>query len=553
MAAALSLGLAACLPLRGPAKMTLNFSIKPLPARNALAITLIIDHPPRAVDLRLYKQASAVSEIRCSDGRGNGIQWADRGGYLEISTRAAKSPVRIAYTAALGKPGRHGHAGAVYSDLVVFDGEHALLLPEEALTGSDSAMAACISRISVTCDVPADWTAIVPFPSAAVTRGKATSVVTSPTFFAIYTLAKSCYAYGKFEELPIAGSKAAIAVDPKVRAACSEKFGRNVAFLFAYYANLFACEPAAFSLVLLRSDAADGIPIMGGVGAWGVASTLDPDRMRDWQLLSHRLFHAFFDGRMPLSLFHKKPQLWLYEGLATWYENVALRALPADVRATLGIDARESFAALCRRYLFMRLVDSTQYALAPMNEPAIASEAAIEFLHYTQAPLVVKLLEDQGCARFGGSDRILRFIMSNGRSLTSLEPLFSYAVTENRDEFGNQYLFGTAPLPLLSLGAPREDRAKVIGQLNEFQHFMASLSPGEDAAISDTVGMEMLDCCAGRAQKVALHFADPVLERNVRELSPATSDLLLAQALIRADPMATRQCMDTRADAHAVK
>jgi len=551
IAAALSLGLAACLPLHEPAKMALDFSIKPFPARNALAITLNIDHPPQAAGLRLYKQASAVSEIRCSDGRGNDIQWADRGGYLEIFMRAAKSPIRIAYTAALGKPGRHGHAGAVYPDLVVFDGEHALLLPEAALSGSDSAIAARIARITVRCAVPADWTAIVPFPSTG--RGKAASIVASPTFFAMYALAKSCYAYGKFVEMPVAGSKATIAVDPAVRAACSGKFGRDVADLYAYYAKLFACEPAAFSLVLLRGDPADGMQIMGGVGAWGVASTLDPDRMRDWQLLSHRLFHAFFDSRMPLSLFHKKPQLWLYEGLATWYENVALQALPADVRATLGIDARESFAALCRRYLFMRLVDSAHYALAPMNEPAIASEAAIEFLHYTQAPLVVKLLEEQGCARFGGSDRILRFIMSNSPSLTSLEPLFSYAVTQNRDDFGNQYLFGTAPLPLRTLGTMREDRGKVVGQINEFQSFMASLPPGENAAISDTVGMEVLDCYTGRARNKALRFADPVLERNVRELSPATSDLLLAQALIRADPMAARQCMDMRTEAHAVK
>jgi hypothetical protein len=188
-----------------------------------------------------------------------------------------------------------------------------------------------------------------------------------------------------------------------------------------------------------------------------------------------------------------------------------------------------------------------------MNEPAIASEAAIEFLHYTQAPLVVKLLEEQGCARFGGSDRILRFIMSNSPSLTSLEPLFSYAVTQNRDDFGNQYLFGTAPLPLRTLGTMREDRGKVVGQINEFQSFMASLPPGENAAISDTVGMEVLDCYTGRARNKALRFADPVLERNVRELSPATSDLLLAQALIRADPMAARQCMDMRTEAHAVK
>lgn len=519
-------------PRRPP---TLEFSIisRPL-SEKSLAVTAKYGPLPRTMErLRLYKGAVDASDFSCRDAHKRDVSFSDRGGFIEVDLRSVVPPVTFSYTASLGKVGRHGHRGGVYADMVAFDGEHTLILPEAALSATDSIIAGQIDGISISYNFRTDWTAFVPF---AEKRGGSRFPVTRvrpTTTYGIYQLMKSCYAFGAFETRSIdeSGSRFTLAIDPACKGVYTEGTVNGIRALYARYSTIFGSEPPGFALALLRPDSADGLHVMGGLGPSAIASTFDPGQTRDWELLSHRFFHAFFDSRAPVGLFHKKPQVWLYEGLATYYENIALDGLPRDIRDSLKINVKEGFAALLRRYVYMRL-SNPRLALAPMNEPGITSQACTEFLHYTQAPLVVKLLEDQGCEQFGGGDRILRFILGDSRSLTSLEPLFSFAIVKDRDTFGARHLFGAELLPAWRFASGSEDPGTVVRELNEYERNLWAWFREENPDYPcDTFVLDGLAVLAGEAERAGVHFAAPDLQKKVEEMSPTVYRLLMAYAL----------------------
>ena len=143
----------------------------------------------------------------------------------------------------------------------------------------------------------------------------------------------------------------------------------------------------------------------GGAGIHSVCATFDETSRRDWELLSHRMFHAYFDSRIPTQTFHAAPNLWFMK-VCDYYENASMSALPEKQREQLGIRPEWQFQSLFNRYLTIRIKDPALFSFAPMDEALISeSEGRKEFLHYIQAPLVVKLVEDRASELSGGKMR----------------------------------------------------------------------------------------------------------------------------------------------------
>jgi len=514
--------------------LLLYYSIRPhSTAEGSLAVSLRIDRFSPGFDtLTFYKCAVNFSAVSCKDGRGRSVSFRESGDCLALDLHDAVPPVTFGYTAAIGDRGRHGHQGGIFKDLVVFDGDHSLMLPTAAMAASDDEIKKKIGRITVACDVPRQWSALVPFP--AKRSGRVVTLVECPSYSAVCQLQQSCYAFGRFESHSVRGSPAglSLAVDPQCTEALPEESRGGILSLYAYYAGLFECEPADLTLLILRKHPADSAHIMGGVGLGAIATTFDPDQPRDWELLSHRFFHVFFDTRVPVSWFRRKPNLWLLEGVATYYENVALGSLPDEIRRSLKIDASENFRSLARRYVYLRIKEP-RLAIAPMSEATLRSPAGTEFLHYTQAPLVVKLLEDQGTAKFGGHDRILRFIIDNHKSMTTPQPLFSFAITEDPEGFAGRYLLGSEMLQVGEISRGEEDPAAVVEQLNEFERLIRSWIRVEDPGYNevDSVSADGLSRVAARAQAESVHFADTAIEMRIEKMSPTVYGLLLKEAL----------------------
>lgn len=437
----------------------------------------------------------------------------------------------LTYAAQLGELSKHGHRGAVYEDLLAFDGSQALLLPNSAYSLENSG----IKKISVEYHVPPNWTGVVPFPDKKA-AGLISSEILNPTWEDLHTIQKCCYAFGEFTEFSPAeaGGGLQIYLDSGYGRSLTEEDRRGFEGLYAYYRELMGeIKLPDLKLVLLRA-AGDGEKIIGGADVKTIGATFLPDDKRDWELLAHRLFHAFFESNVRYVSFLDAPKLWLYEGLACYYENMSMGSLPASVTAKTGMEGRDPFLKLFRQYIYMRYKDPYLLTLIPMGEAEYQPmDGLIEFLHYTQAPLTVKALEDASFRKSGQTDAVLGYILKNrDKEEIPILDIFTYALGDELDDFAGRYLLGGETLPLWELGEGRdENEADVVSELQELEYTLWTWFTLDDSEYPlDEIDYESAIPALKQAEKQDIHFADKPAEEQVRKLSPTVYTLLKAYA-----------------------
>ncbi|MDR0380559.1 MAG: hypothetical protein LBH86_00990 [Oscillospiraceae bacterium] len=357
-----------------------------------------------------------------------------RGGAKELSLSedgvaavpiARGSRTTVTYEAQIGVPGKHGNRGALTDNYAVFDGDQILLLPVAFYMNDEDDVRDGIGRIGLRFDFPADWQALAP-----------AKTVRNPRWIDVYNLSKNAFAFGRFATVYSGGG---------LRVYAPEGGGSDAAGfpeLYAYYRELFGGAPEAFNVVLLPPDSPDG-KIIGGAGTGTVAASFDRASLRDWQLLAHRMFHAFYDTFAPYPAVHTPPNLWLNEGLATYYENMAVAALPPDIKTAVGADTDRQFALLFDQFLYAKIRDPYTYGVAPVDEGGIESEAVIEFLHYYEAPLIVKAFEDLSQKRGNAPDALLRYVLDEDAfaTIAPFQAAFDLLGAE-ADAFAGRYISG---------------------------------------------------------------------------------------------------------------
>lgn len=506
-----------------------RYLIKPVsePEKGLLVKLTVINPQPKGKDyFVLYKGETKLSDVVCQNEKGHDLKVFQTEDLLQIALEKA-GRFDLFYRVKIGQPGKHGYRGQIYNNLVTFDGEEALLLPPEVGEG-DEAIRKTIGRISVRCETPASWTRIVPFARKDRTGGVITEV-SSPDWAKIYNLVKSGYTCGEFEQVNLADQSGSLAiyVDQAARECLTEETRQGLVSLYHYYTKLFEYQ-IPFTVVLLRKDPVNGLYLIGGASAQNLATTFDPVNRRDWELMAHRLFHAFFDSKIKITKFHEAPQLWFYEGLVTYYENVAMGSLPEDLLHKLRVNETKSFLVLFRRYVYMRLKDPSLFAIALMSEKSIESSGIIEFLHYTQAPLIIKYAEDVSYLENDTRDRILKFILHNNPEELELKHIFRFAMGEKADELAKHYLFDTKIPPLWYLAMNRtEDPGEVVNELNEFEHTLWTWLRLEDPHYPlEKLSLEGLEKQADEAEHAGVRFADEGTEEQVKKLSLTVYRLL---------------------------
>ncbi|MFR2562920.1 MAG: hypothetical protein ACLS8R_09775 [Anaeromassilibacillus sp.] len=183
-------------------------------------------------------------------------------------------------------------------------------------------------------------------------------------------------------------------------------------------------------------------------------------------MLSHRMFHAYFDHAVPTQTFHAAPNLWFYEGLATYYENASMGALPEAQREVLDIRPEWQFNSLFNRYLTIKIKDPALFSFAPMDEADLSESAGrTEFLHYIQAPLVVKLVEDRAEERSGGKDAVLRAVLEKGGEDFSPAALLAELLGEDGGEVYNRWFQSEELLPMGEDADPAYPEERALGDV----------------------------------------------------------------------------------------
>jgi hypothetical protein len=479
-----------------------------------------------------------LSELVCSNGSGGRVNFFEKNGFIILDT-ADLEHVNLDYKIKVGELGKHGHRGDIEKDMFTFDGEEALLLPSAAYSGTDGEIKKETSSVEIQFDVPTDWQAAIPFPTERKSvNDKFCSKISSLTWSKFYDIRKACYALGKFETKTYQKNKGLFTVYLDSNAAksytTSTETGLNA--LYDYYVGLFGYGLPDLSIIIFgkdsEEDSEDDSYIIGGASTKTIGSTFDPNAARDWELMGHRLCHAFFDTKMKEAFFHIPPQTWFYEGLVTYYENCSMSSLPEEIKKSLNLgDEQSSFLSLYKRYMYMRLKDPNLFSIVPMNEAEISKSGGLnEYLDYTQAPLVVKAIEDMHYKRTGTKDALLKYILNNvNKNFTLQDIIQSVFGTSEANVFAKNYLFGKEILPLWYLAdGNHEDVSETVKELNDYEYLLWTWFHMMEDGIypEDKLTTEGLDRLSDEADKLGVHFEEADMEKKVENLSPAAYKLL---------------------------
>lgn len=446
-------------------KYDLHYTVSaPEVKAGALEVVLDIQSTPlsknRTVSLYMGDKDVAIESFTGADGTSRTAQQTE-----DILTFDLKrgDQVSLVYRVPLGKFGKHGQRGTVQEEYCVFDGGQALLLPVEFYQDGFPQGEAVVRSLRVSLNTREGWTAVLPF-------GELREV----TWADAYSVSNDAFAMGNFVQyFPTEQTGGATVFGiAGAEERFSEETASGIAALRAYYAQRFGLGEQPYQILLLPDN---GEAVIGGAGAHSVCATFEETDRRDWELLSHRMFHAYFDRAVPGQTFHAAPNLWFYEGLATYYENASMEALPEGLRQKLEIQPDWQFQSLFNRYLYIRIKDPALFAFAPMEEEQISeSEGRKEFLHYLQAPLVVKLVEDLAGETVGQQDAILRAILEAPDAEFSYPTFLAELLGEKAGEVYNRWFQSEELLPLWDEADPDYPEQRVLEDLADVETMLAS-------------------------------------------------------------------------------
>lgn len=376
-------------------------------------------------------------------------------------SRARTTTLR--YHVTLGKSGKHGYRGRRTDTLIAFDGGQAFLLPASFYSGDEEGISRSMQSLRFRFSMPPDWQSVIPY-----------NTLDRPTWSSLNALQNDAFVFSA-SLTPVLDTGDGLRVMQAYGLPMADG-AANFSALYLYLGSLFQQSPR-HTIVLLPPEG-DGLPIMGGAGRETSAYTFDDSLLRDWQLMAHRLFHAFFDTVKTDPAYLSPPNLWMVEGLAVQYETRALEHLSPETTARLGVDARAQTAMLFARYVYMRLKDPFRYLWAPMDEASVSgSPGRTEFLHYTAAPVVIQAMEDAAALQGHPADALLRFILNEKNPEPDRPLALAVSTTllgDDAEAFSRRFLLSDEIPNLWHLANSMPDDGTTARLLNDMEQLMAS-------------------------------------------------------------------------------
>jgi len=383
----------------------------------------------------------------------------------------------LTYHIQLAKPGKHGHHGFIDNEFIVFEGGQVFLLPVDFYTLSDIEMPEAVENMTFTFDFASllkkqaytNPVEIIPF-----------NELIKPGQAEIYSLCKNAFVFGDFVKIKSKNTPAADSFSVNVLNREKEKYINEPGFfeLYSYYNDLFNSHPDSYNTVLLPLCEDSGLPIIGGSGEAVCASSFDIGKLRDWQLLSHRMFHAFFISTAYNPAFFIPPNLWINEGLASYYEIVSLESLNDTLKSYIGADGKSQLAGMFSQYLYIRFRYPGDYDFAPMQEAeVIYSGAKKEFLHYTMAPLLITAFEETAVKNGAKPDSLLHYCLNNRDFPTdgNLAKEAAFSILGKDAEFFYESYFSNPGIPVLwKLSVYLPGNNELIAMLNYIDYVLES-------------------------------------------------------------------------------
>lgn len=482
-------------------------------------------------EISLYTGDKAVTLKSCIDKNRfrTPVQQTDHS--IDIYLGRGKKTT-LSYEAQIGTMGKHGLRGSTSEDYCAFDGGEAFLLPMDFYETACPESKAVIGELSIAVKKKDGWTEATPYTS-----------IKNVTWADAYDLNNNSFCMGLFSshDIRLNSDSLKIYTLSQSKEALTDSVQNGIFALYRYYAGLFPSSPKNYSIILLPSAEESGFSVIGGAGTGSVCAAFNPNNKRDWELLSHRMFHAYFDSIFRTKEFHSAPRLWFYEGIATYYENRSMGFLPKELQTALGIRPEQQFTSLFNRYLYVRLKDPALFSLVPMDEEKIreseSGDAKIEFLHYVQAPLVIRLMEEISYRKTQKSDFLLKYLLENKNSpdRRTYAQLLSAISGNQEEEIYQNYFLADHILPLWFLRDNTYSQEQTLSDLNDIEYQLASWIPAQSEKYPpEELNMKTVQRIQNRTAFQSVLFSDRQTEQSVRKYSATVCSLLKEHAL-RAD------------------
>lgn len=341
---------------------------------------------------RIYDDWMGFSDLMVVDGDGNPLSFETRSQtirdiygnhsvYSFVVDVSGVEEVVVSYTVRPGAVGRHGHRGYLADEWGMVAGEQVFLLPEVAQP---------LGEVSVSFETPTGYDVSVPWERR---QDGAYDPVYGDRKFIFDSFASSTIVFGGYTTT----SKRVGAANVSVHV--EQSLGEDEASVLAdrsfalcdYFEELFGEFPGTDYHFFYTPAADDGVKVVGGMWANGVGLTSPGNDSWEWQLVSHRLFHRWswyapYGTKVPA-----EEDVWFLEGKPNYYQIKSTAAIGLT-------NTTEEFDALYRRYQWDR--GSLDAPLTAQPNPP--SPAHWEFLSFTKAPLVAKLMAEKIAEDSGG-------------------------------------------------------------------------------------------------------------------------------------------------------
>lgn len=515
-------------------KMTIEYKIKPESIERKIINTNIRIYNYNLSEIYLAKGLVDIISSKCIDQDGNQIPYSNSEDIITIGPLASNIEyIDFSYNTILGKIKDGKAQGDMYEDLIVFSGENVMLFPLINENKELDNINEYIQKISIEVEIEDDWNSVMPFQKNINQDSKV--IINNPDWYIFYNLAKSCYAFGKFEPLTIRTIDGTynFFVDAAYKEKLTSENVSAIANIYDYYVQIFGKGLVDYAAVLLRSELSEDLPILGGVGGKSLGISLDMKTGEDWYTFSHTLYHAFFDSKIHARNLHFPPNLWLYKGLAEYYVDNSSAVVPSSIRDKCGITVSDNLDSLYTRYLYFTLKEPL-LRVSPANEGHMLI-AQSEYYYYTKVPLIINEIENMAQRRNGTANNLINLLMKYSNE-TDIN--FASIMTEllGSDEAKvRAYLADEEILPYSGERAKEEDVEENLLELDRYERYLTSLFRIEiDEYPYDPVILLKPEEILKEVQNRNLSFGPEQMQEMVKNYSE-TVYLLLMQHFLRAD------------------
>lgn len=418
----------------------------------SLKIKMIIEGTSELDVLHLFRNKAKISNLQSE------FPMKEDKDFIHFNIQNA-DVFTVEYNVHVGFFAKHGQYGHVSDECIAFAGEQILLLPFECLNLTSNK-----GDFNFDLDINFEFNLDDKFDTISIPYNNCNKTnITASTWGEMFEIMKSSYVFSDLNTYKI-NDYLVLNSNFDVNGQSLE----NINKIYDYYKSLFGIDIN----LNINSIFVNENKLFAGSSKTNICASFDFNNKRDLQLLSHRMFHAFMDTRLNNLVFHVPPNLWVTEGLATYYEHKSLEcALDADFKNELSISFEEEFKKLYRIYLYSINKNEKLYNFPPIAEGNLQSHALIEYLHYTKSPLLIKFFEDS--SSLDNDDKFINYLLSLETLEKFSQPdMFKAILTDKINDFAINYIFGAEALPIdLDLSG---DIEIIIEDLTEFERIMSS-------------------------------------------------------------------------------